>query len=61
MKVKVNENCIGCGLCANMCPEVFEMVEGAEEHSQPITDADELRPQAMEAAEACPVAAIEVE
>ncbi len=26
MKVSVNEElCVGCGLCANTCPEVFEM------------------------------------
>lgn len=25
MKYRVNENCIGCGLCAATCPEVFSM------------------------------------
>ncbi|PIR71424.1 MAG: ferredoxin, partial [Candidatus Nealsonbacteria bacterium CG10_big_fil_rev_8_21_14_0_10_37_25] len=26
--VKVNkEKCIGCGLCSNLCPEVFELAE----------------------------------
>ena len=25
MKYRVNEECIGCGLCAGTCPEVFSM------------------------------------
>ena len=25
MKYYVNENCIGCGLCESVCPEVFSL------------------------------------
>ena len=25
MKVKVNEGCLGCGACAGVCPDVFEL------------------------------------
>ncbi len=58
MRVKVNEDCIGCGLCASMCPDVFQM-EG--DRSQAISNSELYREQAVEAAAACPVAAIEVE
>ena len=27
MRYYVDENCIGCGLCEGMCPEVFRMAE----------------------------------
>lgn len=58
MRVNVNEDCIGCGLCENMCPEVFRM-DG--DRSRAVSDSDAYRDQAVEAAAACPVAAIEVE
>jgi ferredoxin len=52
--------CIGCGLCAQTCPEVFAMdgdkaVVIAEPSSE---DAQEC---AVECAEICPVGAIKVE
>ncbi len=58
MKVNVNEDCIGCGLCESMCPEVFQM-DG--DRSQAISDDNAFVEQAAEAAAACPVAAISVE
>lgn len=27
MNAKVNENCIGCGLCNSICPQVFTMTD----------------------------------
>ncbi len=57
MQVKVNEDCIGCGLCESVCPQVFQM-EGAR--SVPVDDSEEYRSLAEEAAQSCPVAAIEI-
>ena len=59
MRVSViKEECIGCGVCAQICPEVFSM------------DDDEgvsrvIRPEGgdceQEAADSCPVACIVIE
>lgn len=59
MTAHVNENCIGCGLCANLCSSVFMMTQ---ENVAAAKDAiyPEEEAQVQEAAESCPVNAIEV-
>ena len=61
MRVIVDEeSCIGCELCAETCPEVFEMADdkaGAKLDEVPEEFADTCR----EAAEDCPVEAIQIE
>jgi ferredoxin len=58
MAIKVNQDkCIGCGLCVNICPQVFKL--DAEGKSQVINDHD--TDCARTAADSCPVEAITVE
>lgn len=60
MKFMVNENCIACGLCTGICPEVFSLESGDEIAHAKDQDVDgEVGDKALEAMESCPVSAIE--
>jgi len=61
MKVNITDDCISCGLCPEICPEVFEMPEGEKARPKVDTVPDELVDKAKEAAETCPVSAIVLE
>ena len=72
MKVKVNKDaCIGCGACAAICDEVFEIndeglseVKVEEENKEKeefVSVKEELQDEVRDAADSCPTAAIEVE
>lgn len=63
-KVTVNGNCIGCGACTGICPEVFDL--NGDGQAENILGSENELPEDLEAgvaeaAEACPVEAIEVE
>lgn len=59
MKFKVNDGCIGCGLCSQICPNVFSMSdEGLAQAIDEEVDKDDLD-LAEEAKDSCPVGVIE--
>ncbi len=61
MKATVDQSgCIGCGLCADTCPEVFRMNEDnlAEAYGEVTPDNQEA---AEEARDTCPVSVITIE
>ena len=60
MKVTVDENCTACGLCVDLCPDVYQM---GDEFAEVIVDPipAEFEDLAQQAADECPVEAIIVE
>ena len=58
MRATVNENCIACGLCAGICPEIFSLNDGIAQGS---AFGEVLLPEAQEARDSCPVSAISIE
>ena len=58
MTVKVNDSCIACGACESICDAVFKVEDIAVVDESAVADNMDC---VKEAAEACPVGAIEVE
>ena len=58
--IVLQKACIRCGLCPTICPEVFSLfnVDSALAAACPFRDG--LKLAVLEAADACPAAAIEV-
>jgi ferredoxin len=55
----LNDVCIGCGLCVEICPEVFQMEnDKAIAYSNPVPAAKSE--SCRQAAEQCPVEAIQI-
>lgn len=59
MKYRVNDQCIGCGLCAGICPEVFSMTDEGVAKAIESEVPPESEAAAAEAKDSCPVGAIE--
>ena len=61
MKVKVNKDaCIGCGACAAICDEVFEINDEGLSEAKVEEVKEELQDEVRDAADSCPTGAIEV-
>ncbi len=58
MTVRVNDSCISCGACESICDAVFSIEDKAVVNESAVADNIDA---VKEAAEACPVSAIEVE
>jgi ferredoxin len=59
MKYFVNDGCIGCGLCAGTCPEVFSMSNAGVAVAIEAEVLEGALDSAAEAKDGCPVGAIE--
>ena len=58
MNVKVNDSCIAWGACESICDAVFSVEDIAVVNEAAVADNEDC---VKEAADACPVGAIEVE
>jgi ferredoxin len=62
MKARVDPDlCIGCGICPEVCPEVFEMGSDDKAHAKVDPVPPEHEAACRDAAEQCPQAAIQIE
>ncbi len=59
MKYYVNSNCIGCGLCAGTCPDVFSLSDDGVAVAIETDVPEDALDSAAEAKDNCPAAAIE--
>lgn len=58
-KVWVTDDCIACGTCEGICPEVFTVTDKSEVNKD--VDFNQYASLIEEAAESCPVEAIKYE
>ncbi|MDO5037511.1 MAG: ferredoxin [Tissierellia bacterium] len=59
MRYQVNDQCIGCGLCEGICPDVFSMTDAGVAQAIDQDVPQDALETAAEAMESCPVQAIE--
>ena len=62
MKAHIDtKGCIGCTLCASICPEVFEMAENGKAKVSCESIPQNCEKSAKDCEESCPVSVIKVE
>lgn len=62
MKASVDkELCLGCGICVEVCPEVFEMNDDNKAQARANLVPSESEVSCREAADQCPESAIKIE
>ncbi len=61
VKVEITEECIGCGACTAIAPEIFELdMETMKSKVKKQPETEEEIKLVKEAAETCPVGAIKI-
>lgn len=62
MKATVDQDlCIGCGLCEDICPEAFKLMDDGYAHPIAENPGPDLYGCIRDACDSCPVAAITIE
>ena len=61
MNVEVSEDCIGCGVCEGLCPDVFEIGDDGVAHALSEEVPADAEADVQSAVESCPVSAISVD
>lgn len=58
MKIKIDkQKCLGCGVCVNLCPKIFELEDGKSEIKKK-ADLEKHKSCIKESIDSCPVQAI---
>ena len=60
-RVWVEDGCTACGLCEEICPEVFELGDWEEAIVKQDADLNAYEEEIKESAENCPVEVIQIE
>ena len=60
-KIKVNDSCIGCGLCVSQMDNYFEFNDEGQSQAKDVEVQEEDKKELLNIVESCPVGAIVIE